>query len=83
MCFFSALIIRPAIFKPSGQISSRPHTFPSPQKVAKVREIPKISGKSRLEKYYSIWPETMILREGLRLDDYIAQHSQMEGYPNK
>ena len=42
----------------SGQISSRPHTTDFPQMVGLVREMgPPISGKSRLVKYYSIWPD--------------------------
>ena len=44
----------------SGQIRSRPHTGPwAPKKVAvwKGNGTPAISGKSRLVKYYSIWPD--------------------------
>ena len=44
----------------SGQISSRPHTTDFPQMVVIVREILAISGKSRLVKYYSIWPDVRI-----------------------
>ena len=41
-----------------GQISSRPHTTDFPQKVDWGREMgPLILGKSRLVKYYSIWPD--------------------------
>ena len=46
-----------------GQIISRPHTTDFPQKVAfvwKGNGTPKISGKSRLVKYYFIWPDMYI-----------------------
>ena len=44
---------------PSGQISSRPHTTENPPKwwFSKGNGTPAISGKSRLVKYYSIWPD--------------------------
>ena len=44
---------------PSGQIRSRPHTTDLPPKVVcwKGNGTRAISGKSRLVKYYSIWPD--------------------------
>ena len=43
----------------SGQISLRPHTTDFPQMVvnSKGNGTPKLSGKSRLVKYYSIGPD--------------------------
>ena len=46
----------------SGQISSRPHTTDFPQKVAfrKGNGTPYFTKKSKLVKYYSIWPELIL-----------------------
>ena len=54
----------PGVWKPrvSVQIASRPHTTDFPQKAYNFLEgkSPTISGKSRLVKYDSIWPEYMV-----------------------
>ncbi len=44
----------------SGQIIATENTTDFPQMVVIVREIPLISGFSRLVKYYSIWPDLLI-----------------------
>ena len=41
----------------SGQILAGPSHHLDPQNVAFWKGIPKFSGKSRLVKYYSIWPD--------------------------
>ena len=52
----------PRVSESSGQISPRPHTTDFPQMVVIVREMgPLISGKSRLVKYYFIWPDSDLL----------------------
>ena len=52
-------------FNTSGQIIATSHDLGS-QKAAFGRETPKVSGKSRLVKYYSIWPDIWWMFKGYK-----------------
>ena len=65
-CFWYFLL-----YDVSGQISSRPHTTKNPKWLFSKGNL-LISGKSRLVKYYSIWPDVYIPRHTL----YIGWWSQ-------
>ena len=63
----------------SGQISSRPHTTEKPPKWWFSKGNPLISGKSRLVKYYSIWPESCKMLSSQKIKGLFGFQRPLQG----